>query len=91
MKASSISKVTLRQEKLKSGKLSLYLDFYPPIWNPNIKKMSRREFLGLYLIAEPQDKFGIRISKKCRAVNSSVCISLPNRRINSRWTTTKPS
>ena len=57
MKASSISKVTLRQEKLKSGKLSLYLDFYPPIWNPNIKKMSRREFLGLYLIAEPQDKF----------------------------------
>ena len=37
MKASSISKVTLRQEKLKSGKLSLYLDFYPPIWNPNIK------------------------------------------------------
>lgn len=45
MKASSISKVTLRQEKLKSGKLSLYLDFYPPIWNPNIKKMSRREFL----------------------------------------------
>lgn len=59
MKASSISKVTLRQEKLKSGKLSLYLDFYPPIWNPNIKKMSRREFLGLYLIAEPQDKFEI--------------------------------
>lgn len=57
MKASSISKVTLRQEKLKSGKLSLYLNFYPPIWNPNIKKMSRREFLGLYLIAEPQDKF----------------------------------
>ena len=57
MKASSISKVTLRQEKLKSDKLSLYLDFYPPIWNPNIKKMSRREFLGLYLIAEPQDKF----------------------------------
>lgn len=38
MKASSISKVTLRQENLKSGKLSLYLDFYPPIWNPNIKK-----------------------------------------------------
>ncbi len=57
MKASSISKVTLRQEKLKSGKLSLYLDFYPPIWNPNIKKMSRREFLGLYLYGEPKDHF----------------------------------
>ncbi len=57
MESATIVKVTLRQEKLKSGKLSLYLDFYPPIWNPNIKKMSRREFLGLYLYGEPKDRF----------------------------------
>ena len=89
MKASSISKVTLRQEKLKSGKLSLYLDFYPPIWNPNIKKMSRREFLGLYLIAEPQDKFemdyneailikarGIRAQREMAIINEEFGLSL---------------
>ena len=37
MESATITKVTLRQEKLRSGKLSLYLDFYPPIWNPHIK------------------------------------------------------
>lgn len=57
MESATITKVTLRQEKLRSGKLSLYLDFYPPIWNPHIKKMSRREFLGLYIFAEPKDQF----------------------------------
>ncbi len=36
MESATITKVTLRQEKLRSGKLSLYLDFYPPIWNPHI-------------------------------------------------------
>ena len=57
MESATITKVTLRKEKLRSGKLSLYLDHYPPIWNPHIKKMSRREFLGLYLIGNPKDKF----------------------------------
>ena len=57
MESATIVKVTLRQEKLRSGKVSLYLDYYPPIWNPHIKKMSRREFLGLYLYDEPKDRF----------------------------------
>ena len=57
MESATITKVTLRQEKLRSGKLSLYLDYYPPIWNPHIKKMSRREFLDLYLFGNPKDKF----------------------------------
>ena len=39
MESATITKVTLRQEKLRSGKLSLYLDYYPHIWNPHIKKM----------------------------------------------------
>ncbi len=57
MESATITKVTLRQEKLRSDKLSLYHDYYPPIWNPHIKKMSRREFLGLYLIGNPKDRF----------------------------------
>lgn len=57
MESATIVKVTLRQEKLRSGKVSLYLDYYPPIWNPHIKKKSRWKFLGLYLYGEPKDRF----------------------------------
>lgn len=66
MQSSTVTKVTLREEKLRSGKLSLYLDFYPPIWNPHIKKMSRREFLGLYLYGEPKDKFEMEYNEEIR-------------------------
>ena len=38
-------KVTLRKKPLKNGKLSLYLDLYPPIIRNG--KSTRREFLGL--------------------------------------------
>ncbi len=55
MESATIVKVTLRQEKLRSGKVSLYLDYHPPIWNPHIKKMSRREFLGLYMANRKTD------------------------------------
>ena len=44
---------TLRKEKLKSGKISLYIDYYPPIWNPQTKQYTRREFLNLHLHATP--------------------------------------
>lgn len=64
MESATITKVTLRKEKLRSGKLSLYLDYYPPIWNPHIKKMSRREFLGLYLIGNPKDKFELEYNEE---------------------------
>lgn len=43
----------LRQKKLKSGKLSLYIDYYPPVWNPQAKQYTRREFLNLHLHANP--------------------------------------
>ena len=66
MQSSTVTKVTLREEKLRSGKLSLYLDFYPPIWNPHIKKMSRREFLGLYLYGEPKDQFEVEYNEEIR-------------------------
>ena len=45
----AITKVTLRKKKLRSGKHSLYLDFYPPITHPVTGKQTRREFLGLIL------------------------------------------
>ena len=40
---------TLRKKKLKSGKISLYIDYYPPVWNSQTKQYTRREFLKLDL------------------------------------------
>ncbi|MVM34030.1 tyrosine-type recombinase/integrase [Spirosoma sp. HMF4905] len=47
-------KVTLREKKISGGRKSLYLDFYPPIPNPETSQLTRREFLGLYLFEKPR-------------------------------------
>ncbi len=44
--------VTLREKPIKDNQLSLYLDFYPPILNPETGKPTRREFLQLYVHSE---------------------------------------
>lgn len=44
--------VKLRKKKISKGKLSLYLDYYPPIINKDGKK-TRREFLKLYIDENP--------------------------------------
>ena len=51
----SATKVTLRKRELPSGKITLYLDFYPPVRNPRTGELSRREYLGIYLIQKPKD------------------------------------
>jgi len=45
------SKVTLRQKELKGNKLSLYLDFWPPVTNLKTGKKTRREFLNKHIYA----------------------------------------
>lgn len=48
--------VTLRQKPLRNDRISLYLDYYPAIRNPYTMKMSRREFLGIYIYAKPKKR-----------------------------------
>ena len=48
--------VTLRTRPLKGRMLSFYLDYYPAIRNPYTMKMSRREFLGIYIYAKPKNE-----------------------------------
>lgn len=55
-KKNQSASVNLRQKKMKSGMLSLYLDFYPPILNPKTGKLTRRRYLKLYLYDKPKDK-----------------------------------
>jgi integrase len=46
------TKVTLRKKPIKGGKLSLYLDYYPPIINKDGKE-TRREFLKMHIFENP--------------------------------------
>ncbi len=43
----------LRKKLLKSGKYSLYIDYYPPVWNQQKQIYTRREFLNLYIYVNP--------------------------------------
>ncbi|MDV6167103.1 site-specific integrase [Flavobacterium sp. DG1-102-2] len=46
--------VTLRSKAISKGRQTLYLDFFPPILNPETGKYTRREFLKLYLYDKPK-------------------------------------
>ena len=48
------TKVTLRQRLLPSGRITLYLDFYPPLRMPGKSKEVRHEYLGIYLVNNPK-------------------------------------
>ena len=47
--------VKLRKKPISEGRQSLYLDFYPPIPNHDTGKLTRREFLGMYLFDKPKN------------------------------------
>jgi integrase len=49
--------VTLRKNKISNGRLSLYLDFYPPVYDPKKNKQTRRETLKLYIYEKPKGVF----------------------------------
>jgi len=48
-------KVTLREKYISNGRKSLYLDFYPEIIHPDTGKITRREFLGMYVYIDKND------------------------------------
>ena len=51
------TKVTVRKRPIKNGQTSLYLDFYPPIRHPKTGRMTRREYLGIYIYTDPVEPF----------------------------------
>lgn len=61
--------VTLRKRKLPSGKITLYLDFFPPVYNPKTREFSRREYLGLYLVSKPKSNIDkeMNLENFCKA------------------------
>ena len=57
------TKVTVRKRPIKNGQLSLYLDFYPPVRHPKTGKLTRREYLGIYIYANPTERFEAEFNK----------------------------
>ena len=49
-----MTKVTLRSKEISKNREALYLDFYPPIPNPETGKPTRREFLKLHIYQKPK-------------------------------------
>ncbi len=43
-------KVKLRKYPITGNRQSLYIDYYPAIINPKNGKLTRREFLGMYIL-----------------------------------------
>ena len=77
------TKVSLLKRTIKDGRLSLYLDYYPPIRNSNTMKMTRREFLGIYIFEKPanpaQRAFNAEMMEKAEAIRNLRFNSILNR------------
>ncbi len=57
------SKVTLRKRAVRDNKLSLYLDYYPPIRIPETMKESRRESLGIYIYKSSKNQMELEFNR----------------------------
>ena len=47
----------LREKKLRNGRKGFYIDYYPPVWNPQTQRFTRQENLKLYIIEKPANSF----------------------------------
>ena len=72
------TKVTVRQRAIRNNRISLYLDYYPAVRNPETMQMSRREYLGIYIYAHPKNEmereFNNDMLNKAEAIR---CIRVP--------------
>lgn len=78
-----MANVTLRQKKIANDKLSLYLDYFPPIISPKTGKETRREFLRLKIHKCPQNQLEKEHNKTtielAEAIRAKRLVQLKNR------------
>jgi integrase len=67
-----MTKVTLRKKDISGNRQSLYLDYYPPIANPETGKPTRREFLGLYLYNSAKKAIEKQENKDTEAIAENI-------------------
>lgn len=56
-------KVTLRLRHCKHGKMSYYLDYYPPYRDKKTMKTIRHEYLGIYIYESPKNSHELAFNK----------------------------
>lgn len=70
----TLTRVHLRQRDITAGRISLYLDYYPAVRDPYSMKMTRREYLGIYIYARPKNEiekeFNNEMLMKAEAIRS---------------------
>ncbi len=65
-------KVKLRSKPISANRQTLYLDFYPPISHPETGKLTRRDFLGLYIIEKPKTPIDKNHNKETNALAENI-------------------
>lgn len=67
-----MTKVKLRMKPISGKRQSLYLDFYPPIPNPETGKLTRREFLGLHIFDKAKTPLDKQHNKETEALAQNI-------------------
>jgi excisionase family DNA binding protein len=66
-------RVRLKKELIEKGeKYSLFLDYYPAMYNPATKRISRKHYLHLHLFVNPQNEAQIQHNKEAQGVANEV-------------------
>ena len=65
-------KVTLRKKPITEGRHSLSLDYYPPFLHPQTGKLTRREFLRIYLFDKPKTELERFHNKETMALAENI-------------------
>lgn len=67
-----MSKVTLRKKELTSGRVSFFLDYYPPIPHPRDGKLIRKEYLKLYMVNNPNNEIDRNFNKQTEMIAQNI-------------------
>jgi len=67
-----MAKVTIRKKAVTKGRSALYLDYYPPLPHPDTGKLTRREFLRIYLFDKPKSDLERRHNKETQKLADHV-------------------
>lgn len=68
----------IRSVKLRNGKSSLYIDYYPAVWNPDKGVYTRREHLKLKVFDHPADEFQKKQNQMTREIAERIYLKRMN-------------
>lgn len=72
-------KVTLREKTISKGRLSLYLDYYPPMVDPKTNKLKRRrKNLGIHVLENPKTQLDKQRNKEKYEIANQICAKEQN-------------